>query len=255
MGVRREWLLGLILLLVGSVRGHGSQHKDDMSGPPSVSTGPCRVELIEGEVTAGKSFDRAIGNGLRIELEAIASGWILRILPVQGEPGNHDYAELANPPYRSVSPLLMGTDYSFRAQDALAWNPRRFHFAPDRASYQEILSVYQEDERLSRPGATDGESSREVESRLATLVSRTPEGELTILDAHLVPGTGDQSRAAAMVATHLNLSAHEVDQPANGNATALGRLNWLRFRIRLDLPKGFRAEPSLQMVRGGSGCK
>ena len=45
----------------------------------------------------------------------------------------HDYAELATPPYESVSPLLLSTDFSFRAQDAVAWNPRRFRYA-DRCS-------------------------------------------------------------------------------------------------------------------------
>jgi hypothetical protein len=234
-------------MLAASVRGYGGQRN-----PGSAATASCRVEVIEGEVAAGQSFERAIGNGLRLKLEAIASGWIVRVLPV-GAYGEHDYAELANPPYRSVSPLLIGTDFSFRAQDALGWNPRRFRFAADRTSFEELLGLYNDDARLSRVGATPNETVvlRGVESRLAMLVSRAPEGELTILDAHLVPGTGDQSEGAALVATHLNLSAHQVDQPANGKATPLGRLDWLRFRIRLDLPKGFRAEPSLPLERGG----
>jgi hypothetical protein len=233
---------------VASVRGYGGQRNPVVAG-----TASCRVEVIEGEVAAGQSFERAIGNGLQIKLEAIASGWIVRVLPV-GAYGEHDYAELANPPYRSVSPLLIGTDFSFRAQDALAWNPRRFRFAADRTSFEELLGLYKEDERLSRQDATAGEKAMlpQVESRLATLVSLMPEAELTILDAHLVPGTVDQSKAAALVASHLNRSAHQVDQPVNGKATPLGHLDWLRFRIRLDLPKGFRPEPSLYVER--SGC-
>jgi len=247
MGVSRKRWISVVLLLAGSERGSLGQRNPVVAG-----TASCRVEVIEGEVAAGQSFERAIGNGLRIKLEAIASGWIVRVLPV-GAFEEHDYAELANPPYRSVSPLLIGTDFSFRAQDALAWNPRRFHLAADRTSFEEILGLYKEDARLSRVGATPEETValRGVESRLAMLVSAMPEAELTILDAHLVPGTGDQSKGAALVATHLNLSAHQVDQPANGKATPLGRLDWLRFRIRLDLPKGFRPEPSLPLEHGG----
>jgi hypothetical protein len=247
MGVSRKRWISVVLLLAASAQHCFAGQRTAGTG----ETGSCRVEVIEGEVASGQSFERAIGNGLRIKLEAIASGWIVRVLPV-GAYEEHDYAELANPPYRSVSPLLIGTDFSFRAQDALAWNPRRFRFAADRASFQELLAVYKEDPPISRPATTaDGAKRRDVESRLAMLVGRAPEGELTILDAHLVPGTGDQSKGAAMVATHLNLSARQVDQPAGGRATPLGRLDWLRFRIRLDLPKGFRPEPSLPLERRG----
>ena len=260
MSVRLERPVGLVLLLAVSVGGSGSQRKVAEKARSSDASTGCRVGVIEGEVASGRSFERVIGNGLRIELEAIASGWVVRVLPVQGtgkapggeRDGDHDFAELANPPYRSVSPLLIGTDFSFRAQDALAWNPRRFRFARDRTSFEELLGVYRDEERLAQPGpaAANEAMQRQVESRLATLVSRMPEGELTILDARLVPGIGDQSRAAAMVATHLNLSAHQVDQPADGKATPLGRLGWLRFRIGFDLPKGFRAEPVVHVERG-----
>ena len=51
----------------------------------------------------------------------------------------HDYAELATPPYESVSPLLLSTDFSFRAQDAVAWNPRRFRYADNSAEFQRLM--------------------------------------------------------------------------------------------------------------------
>lgn len=217
--------------------------------PAASSQSVCRVAVIEGEAKAGETFERPIGGGLKIFLEPLASGWLLRVLPAQGPRGEHDYAELATPPYQSVSPLLISTDYSFRAQDALAWNPRHFRFAANREFFEKILKAYDEDVRLSKAGSASDTAARRAESELAGLVSRAPEGEFEILDAHLVQGTADQARAAAMVASHLNHSGHQVDQPADGRATVLGRINWLSFRIRLDLPTGFQADRSLRIER------
>ncbi|HEY6374845.1 MAG TPA: hypothetical protein VIX90_04900, partial [Edaphobacter sp.] len=100
---------------------------------PAGSKG-CVRGVLEGEVHAGEGFVRPIGNGLEVMLEPLASGWILRVLPVGVPRPAHDYAELATPPYQSVSPLLISTDFSFRAQDAVGWNPREFRFAADGQS-------------------------------------------------------------------------------------------------------------------------
>jgi hypothetical protein len=199
----------------------------------------CRTGTLEGEVRAGQLFTRPIGNGLEIMLEPLASGWILRILPAGKPRPPHDYAELATPPYRSATPLLITTDYSFRAQDAIGWNPRRFRFAPDEASFSKMLKAYKDYENK----ATDAQQS------LATLVSHAPEGILTILDAHLVLGTADQGPAAATVATHFTTTAHTMEKPADGRTTALGRLTWMHFRISMELPAGFTPNPRLAITR------
>ena len=102
----------------------------------------CRTEVIEGELTAGQQFSQPIGGGLKLYFQPIQSGWILRILPVSGPSGEHDYAELATPPYQSVSPLSISTDFAFRAQDAIGWNPRRFHFATSPASFHGLEQAY-----------------------------------------------------------------------------------------------------------------
>ena len=210
-----------------------------------------RIAILEGEAQAGRAFERPIGNGLKILLEPIASGWVLRVVPAQGPRGAHDYAELATPPYQSVSPLLISTDFSFRAQDALAWNPRHFRFAADGVSFAELSSAYDQFQRLAKAGPSAAAEARLAELSLATLVSRAPEAELTILDARLVQGTGNQAQAAAFVALHPNSSARQVDQPSGGIATPLGHLNWVRFRIRLDLPQSFRADRALRIERSG----
>ncbi|WP_035349758.1 hypothetical protein [Edaphobacter aggregans] len=225
--MRVSWVKGAVwlVLLCGAGIGWGA--------PAS-----CRTGSLEGEVRGGELFVRPIGNGLEVMLEPLASGWILRVLPAGKPRPPHDHAELATPPYRSVSPLLITTDYSFRAQDAVGWNPRRFRFAPEERSFQELLKAYDEYESKGVGAAT-------TQQRLAGLVSRAPEGTLTIVDAHLVPGTADQAAAAAAVASHFAATAHTLERPADGRTTALGRLTWMRFRIAIELPRGFAADRRL----------
>jgi hypothetical protein len=202
----------------------------------------CVRGVLEGEVQAGAGYVRPVGGGLEVMLEPLASGWRLRVLPVGGRRPAHDYAELATPPYESVSPLLISTDFSFRAQDAVAWNPRHLRFAADGRSFQRMLELYGEYRRTPSPSAA-------VQEELAKLVSRAPEGTVEILDAHLVPGTADQSKVAALVASHFSTTAHTLEQPADGKSTALGRLTWIRFRISLDLPEGSSAGQGMRLER------
>ncbi len=195
----------------------------------------CLEEVFEGEVRAGQGFQSLIGNGLEVILEARTSGWILRVLPANGPRPVDDYAELATPPYQSVSPLLLSTDFGFRAQDAVGWNPRRFHFASDAEAYRRLLKAYEAYRSTQPPSAA-------AQAELVKVVGQMSEGELQIVDARITPGTADQTPAAAAVASHFLETAHRLDQPQDGKATPLGRLNSVRFRIRLELPASFPVE-------------
>ncbi len=210
---------------------------------PAKGVGPCQRAVLEGSVHAGEGFARPIGEGLQVMLEPLGwgSGWLLRVLPVGGPRPAHDYAELATPPYASVSPLLISTDFSFRAQDAVAWNPRHFRFAANGREFEGMQVLYERFQRSSPPPVG-------VENELAEVVSRAPEGVLLILDASLVPGTANQAKMAAAVASHFSTTAHTVEEPATGKGSALGRLTWIRFRISLDLPRGFKADRSLTLL-------
>jgi hypothetical protein len=225
----------------GSASGHAVS-------PPR--RGDCRYGVIAGEVNAGEGFERPIGNGLKIFLEPLRSGWLLRVLPSEGPRGEHDYAELATLPYRSVSPLLVSTDFSFRAQDAVAWNPRRFRFVADEPSFTALLAAYQQYQKVSQAGLTANRDAKAAESRLVSLAARTAEGELTIVDAHLEEGIGNEGRMASAVALHPNLAATEAEQPSSGRVTPLGQLNWIRFRIRLALTPAFHPERGLRVEYG-----
>ena len=199
------------------------------SGWSVVRQRQCRQEVVEGEVRSGESFDRRLGDGLVLRVEAVRNGWVVRIVREGEVRSVEDYAELATPPYQSVNPLRITTEFGFRAQDAVGWNPRRFRFAGDEVAYRRMEAAYG---RLSRtgPGAAG------AENELAKLVSLAPEGSIEVLDARLVPGGADQTRAASLVATHFGTTAHTME--ANGSGVAgmpLGRLSWIRFRVRLEL--------------------
>lgn len=239
MGEGLVWVAGLVLM-VGGVSGAVPQNQNQ--NQKGGATGACRVGVIEGEVKAGESFARPIGDGLEVQLGALSwgSGWLLRVVPVKGTMPKHDYAGLATPPYESVSPLLLSTDFSFRAQDAVAWNPRRFRYADDQADFHRLSDLYDQYRRSTPP-------STKTEAELAVAVSKAPEGTLQILDARLVPGSANQAGTAATVATHFNASAHTVEEPPEGKGTALGKLTWVRFRISLDLSRGFHPDKGLKI--------
>ena len=223
---KRVGVLTLLVLACCEVR----------AAPPAA----CRKAVFEGELNAGQAVSQPIGNGLRVYFQPIAAGWILRILPVAGARIDHDYAELATPPYQSVTPLSISTDFAFRAQDAVGWNPRRFRFATTEASFARLQRDYAA--VTAKPGPTP-----EAEAGLARDLAQTAEGTLKIMDARLVPGTADQWKMAAAVASHFLTTAHTLVEEPDGHTSPLGRLVWLRFRLELDVAAGFRADPGLRL--------
>jgi hypothetical protein len=208
--------------------------------PLAASAQRCRVGVLDGEVKAGQQYVHRIGSGLEVMLEPLPSGWILRVLQVAPSRPAHDYAELATPPYHSVSPLLLSTDFSFRAQDAVGWTPRRFRYAPDQAMFARLLKAYEDFEAKPGPSAASQQA-------LAELVTQAPGGVLTILDAHLIPGAADQAGTAATLASHFTTTPHVIDPLPDGKSTPLGRITWLRFRIAIELSKEFKPDPRLEV--------
>lgn len=226
-------LAALLLVQGAGVRGGAA---------PGAPRQGCRGVLIEGEVNAGEPYNRVIGNGLKVYLQPIHSGWILRVLPVSGLRGEHDYAELATPPYESVTPLSVSTDFAFRAQDAVGWNPRRFRFATSAEDFERLEKAWL---AFEHAGATP---PAPLQVELSSEIAQASEGTFTILDSRLIPGTADQWKMAAAVASHFTSTAHTLVQEPEGRTTPLGKLVWLRFRIDLTLPAGFAADKTLRTV-------
>ncbi len=202
---------------------------------------------MEGEVRAGQGFRKDFGGGLELRMEPTAAGWVVRVLPVAGgRPATMDYAGIATPPYRSVSPLLLSTDWGFRAQDAVGWNPRRFRYAANAGEFAAMEAAYQRVTGSSHASAGD-------EAALADLAGKAPEGVLEIVDASLAPGTSDQTAAAGLLASHFGTTAHRIEPPEGGRATALGRIGWIRFRVKLDLRGSVRVPPGVEVERYSCG--
>ncbi|SDF34350.1 hypothetical protein SAMN05444167_2119 [Terriglobus roseus] len=183
----------------------------------------CLALTFEGEVQAGNSFRHALGPQQTFLLENIASGWIVRVLPGSGARGPHDFAELATPPYRSPNPLLISTDFSFRAQDAVAWNPREFHFFTSAQQMSIATKAY--DATLKEPNRPAAGAA------LFPLLAEACTATLQILDARIAGGSADQGLMAATVAQHFSQTAHTVDTSAP--PSKLGRILWMRFRVRV----------------------
>lgn len=183
----------------------------------------CPALTFEGEVQEGKSFHHALGPQQSFLLESIASGWIVRVLSASGARGRHDFAELATPPYRSPNPLLISTDFSFRAQDAVAWNPREFRFFTSAQQMSIATKAY--DATLKEPNRPAAGAA------LFPLLAEACTASLQILDARIAGGSADQALMAATVAQHFSQTAHTVDTSAP--PSPLGRILWMRFRVRV----------------------
>jgi hypothetical protein len=203
----------------------------------------CRKVEFDGAVARGQEFSRALSGDLTFDLQPVAAGWRIRVLYSASHPV-HDAAEVATPPYQSINPLLLTTEYGLRAQDVVSWNPRQFQFVaegPDKA-----LSA-DEDTLLSKTSA-DREKSA-AEKRLIAAVAHAWHGELKILDASLVAGTADQAPAASAVASHWRTTPHTLVQPEQGKpATALGEVESLKFRVTLWMPVSARVKKELRGV-------
>ncbi len=186
----------------------------------------CDTLTFEGEVARGQAYTHPLTPSLDFKLEAVPAGWIVRVLPHNQPRPLHDAAELANPPYRSPTPILLSTDFSFRAQDAIAWNPRTFRFFTNAAQVTSAESAYQATLRdPAHPAAG---------AALYPLLAQAAEAKLTIIDAQIAGGTADQSASAARVAAHFEETAHTVR--ADLPPTPLGAI--LRLRFRVQVPAG-----------------
>jgi len=216
-------VLGILIVLPVSIG--GAQTKG------AKATGDCRQAILEGDVKAGQGFEREFAPGLKFLLEPLpqGTGWMARVLAVGQGHGAHDFAELATPPYQSVTPLAVSTDYAFRSQDAVGWNPRRFRYARDGAMARRLEGMY--------PGVVANNPADST--KVAELSSEQPEGVLQILNAVIVPGTANQWQMAAAVALHFENTPHEVVQSAQ--PSALGKLDEIQFRVSLDLEPGVHA--------------
>ncbi len=214
----------------------------------------CVRLAFEGEVGAGQEWKASLGQGWIFRILPIAadsySGWDLT---VDREPpaGYPDALLLATPPYNSLNEREVGTTFGLRAQDAIGWNPRSFHFLLDPQQFREAQKLFRQwIEEGSAPPQNDtpDASKRSAADRMARLLELeklASSGELRILDARIVPGTADPQPFAQGWAMAVSRTEHQIEPVQPGHASPQGRLVWMRFALTLWLPARWKPAPGL----------
>lgn len=217
------------------------------AGAPHASA--CQRVVLTGEVDAGHEWKAGFGQG-----------WVFRVVPI--EPGKAGYSGwdlvvdqerpagypdallLATPPYNSINEREIGTTFGLRAQDAIGWNPRSFHFLTDPAALREGQKLFLALDR-SRPEHGDP-ATAERTRKLMALEAKASAGEFRILDARLTPGMADAVPYAQNWAIQSARTPHTVVAPKGSAPSARGELEWMRFSITLWLPEGWKAPRGAQ---------
>lgn len=244
-------LMALVFMAGSGLRGAG--------GAEAPHT--CRKIVLTGEVSAGNEWKTGFGEG-----------WVFRVLPIPREKaaagvggwdlvvdrldpaGFPDALLVANPPYNLINSREVGTSFGLRAQDAIGWNPRHFHFMTNRSDFRQAQKAYL---FLNRNGELGGQAHDAASGRKQKALHRAMErfeklardslpGEFRILDARLTPGAAKAQPYAANWAFQSAKTPHTDEVPAGGAATPLGSLQWMQFSVTLWVPGSWRAPKNIQ---------
>lgn len=212
----------------------------------------CQRLVLEGEAAQGHGWQAPIGQNWLVRLVPIPvgprdhSGWDLAVSPAFDQ----DYPDallLATPPYGSLNPREIATSYGMRAQDAIAWSPRHFHFFTSAADLTRARQLY----GSLLNAKSDPASRQQVSARLLDLTAGAPSlasGRLDILDAHLLSGIADPAPFATQWAASLVRIPHTQDQSSE-SPTQNGTLHTVRFKLTLWLPLSWKFAPGAEIVR------
>jgi hypothetical protein len=261
--MRQLGALLLLTILVPAWRGYPREFA--VAGGMPAGERSCKEIVLRGEVAEKQEWRAAIGDGWEFRVVPIAgipgkgspaaghgySGWDL-VMDREHGGGYPDSLLLATPPYGSLNAREIGTTYGMRAQDAIAWAPRRFRFFTSIEEWKQARALYATLMRGSSEGAASGDAGQ----KLLNLVSGpdVAYGELTIEDSRLVAGVGDPPEFARQWAANLGRVPHTLVQKEGGSGgsdTPLGELKWVRFQVTLGFPTGFPLAPGLN----GKGTK
>jgi hypothetical protein len=232
----RKVLWALVLVILAAGRAFAAP-------PPS-----CAKIVLTGEVNAGQEWKADLGQG-----------WVFRIVPVQ--PGNQGYSGwdlvvdraegaghpdallVATPPYYSISEREIGTTFGLRAQDAIGWNPRSFHFLTDPDEFRESQKQFHAlgGTKIWTESPHPSSQVQAAEHRLLEINRHASAGQLRILNAKLTPGIADAAPFAKRWALQSARTPHTIAPSTAANPTPLGEFHWMRFSITLWLPRNWHA--------------
>jgi len=240
--IRRNICVALAALTIGSPAVPGS------TGGAASS---CRKVAFSGKVSAGQFWQVGIGEG-----------WVFRLLPIQ--PGQAGYSGwdlvvdrdppagypdallMATLPYNSINEREIGTTFGLRAQDAIGWNPRSFHFMIDPVAFHEAQQLFLTLARNGNLSSASAENGSHEVDHLLQLEKKTAAGQLHIEDTSLTPGVADAApfaQAWALAAMH---TPHEIVAAADGKPPPQGSLASMRFTVTLWLPESWKLPPELK---------
>ena len=230
---------------------------------PAPST--CRRIVLTGEVSAGHEWRAPFGEGWvfrvvpipRDKTAAGVGGWDLVVDRAEAA-GFPDALLVANPPYNLINSREVGTSFGLRAQDAIGWNPRQFHFMTNRKAFRQAQKLYLQLDRngelggKARDTASAGKQTdlKRSMDRFEKLARESSPGEFHILDARLTPGAATAKPYAANWAFQSASTPHTDVVAPDGKPTPLGTLEWMQFSVTLWLPGSWRAPRNIQQPPG-----
>ncbi len=215
----------------------------------------CKKVVLIGDVSAGKDWQTSLGQGWAFRLQPIGpaqagySGWDL-VVDRDQPTGYPDSILLATPPYNSINEREIGTTFGLRAQDAIGWNPRSFHFLIDPAAFhqaQQLFLSLERDGQMSGSAAESTTASRDM-NRLMQFEKARAAGELRIEDSRLIPGVSDAAPFAQAWALAGMRTPHQIVAAPDGKSSSRGSLAWIRFSVTLWLPASWNLQPELHGV-------
>ena len=208
----------------------------------------CKRVVLDGEVSAGQVWQSPIGQGWVFRIQPIQpsrsgySGWDL-VVDRDPPAGYPDALLLATLPYNSINEREVGTTFGLRAQDAIGWNPRSFHFLTDPVAFREAQRQFPK--VVSAPGTA--ESTPEWR-RMLELLKHPALGELRIEDSRLTPGVSDAAPFAQAWALAGMRARHQVEPAIDGKSSPRGAFLWMRFSATMWFPASWKLPPDLHGI-------
>lgn len=242
--------LFLLIFLIPQIAAPGAglaSAKDASSGRQ------CQKLVFTGEVIEGQSWETTIGHDWIFRVLPIAasskgySGWDLAVDRAH-DGGYPDALLLGTPPYGSLNEREIGTTFGLRAQDAIAWAPRRFHFLISGKDLHRGRELFRTVMAQPVAGKADEMARSKATAELLQMVgdsSRVASGKFEVLDARLTAGVADPPAFAQQWAARFSRAPHTL-MPAASHPSAQGELRWIRFRATLWLPENWRTPQEIK---------
>lgn len=179
------------------------------SGPRHKRISYQKIEF-RGEVKRGEDFRRPFGRDLMFWLSPNPdeTGWTIEVCEIVETFCWNDFVWMVSPPFRSYNDRLLDTTYGFTATQAIERSPREFRFVLRREDYDRARWLHQQ------------------------LNESRPPDERPLDEAEREHYHNDRMRLIA----HAGKGTLWI----TGSTIKDGKIESLKFRVRLEVPKNIR---------------